>query len=386
MDSTHIEPCRHRIANASLQSQTRLGAGQACAPLVSIADLNFPFYLKRQKVFIMKIAFRPNLIAGAILGLVAVTAQAQSSVQLNGLVDMSVGSTKAPGGSSTTGVDSGKMTTSYYGFSGTEDLGGGLSAQFRLEAFLRADTGAAGRFTGDTFFARTSSVGLSHKSFGSVNLGRNTTQLFVSTLIFNAFGDSFGYSPSIRHYFTSGAGSATGDTGWSDSIAYSSPVFSGFRFGAAVATKEGATATSNGGNWSVGLSYFSKTLAASLVHQDVKKDGATPVNDTQTTQLGVSYDFGTAKAFFQYGEVENTTTNNKTDILGVGVRLPLGVGAFVAQYGTLDPSQALERKTLSLGYLHNLSRRTELYGVVMSDKLKGLSSGGGYSLGIRHRF
>jgi len=45
-----------------------------------------------------------------------------------------------------------------------------------------------------------------------------------------------------------------------------------------------------------------------------------------------------------------------------------------------------DRTTLSVGYLHNLSKRTELYAVLMHDKVDGLSSGGGYSLGIRHRF
>ncbi|MBL0920465.1 MAG: porin [Hydrogenophaga sp.] len=334
----------------------------------------------------MKNTFQHSLLACAILGLTAASAHAQSTVQVYGLIDMSVGSTKNPGGQSITGVDSGKMTTSFYGFSGTEDLGGGLSAQFRLEAFMRADTGESGRFPGDTFFARSSTLGLSHKDYGSVSFGRNTTQLFVSTLLFNAFGDSFGYSPSIRHYFAGGQGAVTGDTGWNDSIAYSSPTLSGFRFGAAVTTKEGLAGVGNGGNWSTGLSYSSKTLAASVVHQSVKKDGAAAVQDTETTQFGVSYDFGVAKAFLQYGEVENTTTTVETDIFGLGVRVPLGSGAAVAQYGTMDPSVGAERKTLSLGYLHNLSRRTELYAVVMSDKVDGLSSGGGYSLGMRHRF
>ncbi|MBE0589996.1 MAG: porin, partial [Hydrogenophaga sp.] len=38
------------------------------------------------------------------------------------------------------------------------------------------------------------------------------------------------------------------------------------------------------------------------------------------------------------------------------------------------------------GYVHSLSKRTELYAVGMNDKIEGLSSGSGYSLGIRHRF
>lgn len=332
----------------------------------------------------MKKTFHSRLLAGAILGLSSIGAQAQSTVQVYGLIDLSVGSTKAPGGTSITGVDSGKMTTSFYGFSGTEDLGGGLSAQFKIEGFFRADSGETGRFNGDPQFARTASVGLSHKDLGSINLGRTTTQLFVATLAFNAFGDAFGYSPSIRHYFA--PATATGDTGWSDSIAYNSPVFSGFRFGTSVTSKESATGLSNGNNWSVGLSYSGGPLAATVVHQDVEKDGTAPVQDTKATQLGASYDFGVAKGFLQYGEVKNITTNNRFDITGVGVRVPAGAGAFIAQYGTLDARVGPDRKTLSLGYLHNLSRRSELYAVVMSDKLDGLSSGGGYSVGMRHRF
>ncbi len=324
----------------------------------------------------------PPLATAALLALLATLslgAQAQSSVNVYGLMDLSVGSTKAPGGPATTAVDSGKMTTSYYGFGGREDLGGGLAATFRIEGFLRATSGDAGRFNGDPQFSRTASVGLSSARLGSLTLGRNTTALFVSTLGFNAFGDSFGYSPSIRHYFTSGT--TTGDSGWSDSIAYNSPVWGGFKAGAMVTSKTG-----NGGNWSVNLGYGAGPLAVSLVHQQVKKDGTAAVADTDTTQLGASYDFGVAKAFLQLGQVDNDTTGNDYTISGVGARVPLGAGAVIAQYGQIAPQTGADRHTLSVGYLHNLSKRTELYAVAMHDKIDGLSSGGGYSLGIRHRF
>lgn len=321
----------------------------------------------------------PPLATAALLATLALGAQAQSSVNVYGLMDLSVGSTQAPGGTATTAVDSGKMTTSYYGFGGREDLGGGLAATFRIEGFLRAASGDAGRFNGDPQFSRTASVGLSSARLGSLTLGRNTTALFVSTLGFNAFGDSFGYSPSIRHYFTSGT--TTGDSGWSDSIAYNSPVWGGFKAGAMVTSKTG-----NGGNWSVNLGYGAGPLAVSLVHQQVKKDGTAAVADTDTTQLGASYDFGVAKAFLQLGQVDNDTTGNDYTISGVGARVPLGAGAVIAQYGQIAPQTGADRHTLSVGYLHNLSKRTELYAVAMHDKIDGLSSGGGYSLGIRHRF
>lgn len=332
----------------------------------------------------MKPAFKP-LVLGSAFALTALAAQAQSTVSIYGLMDLSVGSSKAPGAAkSTTALDSGKMTTSYIGFGGKEDLGGGLAAVFKLESFLRADTGAQGRFDGDPTFARSANVGLTSASFGTLTLGRNTTPLFVSTLLFNAFGDSFGYSPSIRHYFTSGT--TTGDTGWSDSVAYASPSLGGLRFGLAGALKNNGATDSNGGNWSANIGYGAGPLAGSLVHQRVKKDGASPVADTQTTQFGGSYDFGLAKAFIQYGEVKNLTTDNTFKISGLGARVPMGAGALLAQWGQINAKSSADRKTLSLGYVHSLSKRTELYAVGMSDKIDGLSSGSSYSLGVRHRF
>lgn len=311
-------------------------------------------------------------------------AQAQSSVTTYGLIDVSFGSTKAPGGITQTTVDSGKLTTSYVGFRGGEDLGGGLSAVFKLEQFLRADTGDQGRFTGDAMWSRNAYVGLSSKDYGTITLGRNTTPLFVATLSFNAFGDSFGYSPSIRHYFTSGT--VTGDSGWSDSVLYNSPSFGGFKFGLAAATKESAGGTSNGGNWSVDLGYSGGPLAAALVVQDVKKDGTTPLADTRTWQLSGSYDFGVAKTFAQVGKVDNRTTAMTWRLSSIGARVPVGAGAVLAQWGRLAPETGAGRNTLSLGYSHSLSKRTELYVVGMRDKLDGLSAGSSYSVGVRHRF
>lgn len=321
-----------------------------------------------------------NLALAGLLGTLALGAQAQSSVSLYGLLDLSIGSTKAPGGTATTALDSGKLTTSYIGFGGTEDLGGGLAATFRIESFMRADTGAAARFDADTLWSRTASVGLTSKSVGALNLGRTTTALFVNTLLFNAIGDSFGYSPSIRHYFTSGT--VSGDSGWNQSIAYSSPSMGGVRAGFATTTKTG-----NGGNTSANVGYANGPFSSGLVYQKVKKDSAVAaVADTRTVQLGLAYDLGVAKLFGQVGEVKNLTTPNSHSIAGLGARVPLGAGALVAQYGSLSPDTGADRDTFTLGYLYNLSKRSELYAMAMSDKVDGQSSGRGYSLGMRHRF
>jgi predicted porin len=326
------------------------------------------------------------LAAAALLSVGA--AQAQSKVTLYGLVDMSVGSTKNPGGKAIKGADSGKMSTSYFGLSGTEDLGGGLSAFFTLDSFLRADVGNNGRFNGDNFWARNAFVCLSSKELGTVRLGRNTTPLFVQTLLFNAFGDSFGYSPSIRHYFSAGStvggGTTTGDSGWSDSVLYLSPKFGGLSGGLFVAAGEGA----GGRNWGGNVAYGAGAFAFSAVYQAVEKDGSATaaLADTKTWQLGASYDFGVAKLFGQYGEVENETIKRDYKISAVGTSIPVGEGKILAQYSQISASLGSDRKTYSVGYDYNVSKRTDLYAVYMSDKFDGLSSGTSYSVGVRHRF
>lgn len=81
-------------------------------------------------------------------------ASAQSSVTVYGRMDASVGSNRV-NGVSTTQVFSGNLTTSRIGFRGTEDLGGGLKANFQLESALTVDDGTAGGLQ----FRRASWVG-----------------------------------------------------------------------------------------------------------------------------------------------------------------------------------------------------------------------------------
>jgi predicted porin len=324
-------------------------------------------------------SLRNALLAGLTLATVSASASAQSNVNLYGLVDLSISRTQAPGGAALKGVESGKMTTSFWGVRGSEDLGGGLKAVFTIESFMRNDTGEAGRFGGDAFWARNAFVGL-EGGFGTVTLGRNTTTLFVQTLIFNALGDSFGFSPSIRHYFTSGT--VTGDTGWADSVRYALP-----KMGGLSATVMAAAGEGNGGrNTSASALYFSGAFGAGLAWQTVKK-GST-VQDTNAWQLAASYDLKSVKLFGQFGSVDNKNTGRDYDILGFGATVPVAAGSGLvrAQFGQVKPDVGAKRSTWTVGYSHNLSKRTEVYGAYMSDKLSGTGSGNNYSVGVRHRF
>jgi len=332
------------------------------------------------------------LAATAVAGLaLAGSAQAQNA-SLYGLLDMSAGSFQNSGATKVFKADSGNMTTSFLGFKGTEDLGGGMKAVFKIEHFLRLDKGAAGRFDGDAFWARNAYVGLSG-DFGTSQLGRNTTPLFVSTLLFNAFGDSFGFSPSIRQLFTPSTGLAFfGDTGWNNSILYASPKFGGGFSGSLIANLGEGAAGATGKNFGGNLYWFGGPFGATFAFQQVK-NGAFGVpagwKAQDSVQLGGSYDFGVAKAFAQYTQVKTkATVDTKTTLYSVGVKAPVGPGNVIAQYGSAKadlpaPTADVTNKTLSVGYDYFLSKTTDVYFVYMNDKLTNLKGGNTLAAGIK---
>ncbi len=326
----------------------------------------------------------------AMLGLSPLAVQAQSSVSIYGLVDMSAGRFQESGAPKVSRVDSGNMTTSYLGFKGVEDLGGSIKAKFALESFLLADTGAAGRFGGDAFWARNAYVGL-EGDFGSTTLGRHTTALFVSTLLFNAFGDSFGFSPSIRQLFTPRIGAPFyGDTGWNNSISYFSGDMGGLSITLQGALGEGA-ATSVGNSAGGNLIYRKGPLAATLAMQQVKHGLAViPAGFTRqvSAQGGVSYDAKVVKLFGQYTQVKtHAAADATTRIAQLGAAVPVGPGKVLVQYGVAKAKPVdLTQKSLALGYDYTLSPRTDAYAVLVNDKRTGLSTGNTYAMGMRMKF
>ena len=111
----------------------------------------------------------------AALGLPA-QAQAQTQVQLFGVVDLYAGHARSAN-SSWTRMKSGGNADSRIGFRGAEDLGQGMSARFVLESALNPETGSGGA-TGLSF-ARQARVGLAGR-WGSLDLGRMYTPMFLA--------------------------------------------------------------------------------------------------------------------------------------------------------------------------------------------------------------
>ena len=119
------------------------------------------------------------------LSMFASLAHAQSSVQLYGLIDVGVEylNHAGPGNASVTRMIGGNMAGSRWGLRGSEDLGGGTSAIFTLEAGFRPGTGASeiGGQSG-RLFGRVATVGL-QGGFGTLTLGRQA--IVLNDVMFN---------------------------------------------------------------------------------------------------------------------------------------------------------------------------------------------------------
>ncbi len=349
---------------------------------------------------------KKNLVAAAAL--MAVAAVAHADVKLYGTLDYSVGSFETAHAKNTsarvTAVDSGDMMTSFFGLAGSEDLGGGLKAEFALESFIAGDTGVAGGYMANKFggwWSRASNVALSG-GFGKVAIGQYDNPLFTSGYTYNPFGSSMSFSPTMRHlnYIgqTTAAGNIAGagvgfDTGWVNSLTYESPVVAGGLQGfLQFAPKETSTSGYNN-SYTAAASYNAGPLSAMVTYVS----GGLNPNSAYTAKekvidLGASYDFGVAKAFVQLTNIKDKTTDNKDKIYQIGVSAPVSDKATVmASYGelkdTFNPTSTKKSdKVLSVGYDYVLSKRTDVYGAFMSNSQTTLESGQSIAVGIKHNF
>lgn len=296
---------------------------------------------------------------------------ADPKITFYGTIDVFTTSSKAEGDSSRkTGTDSGGMSTSFIGVSTEVDLENGLKGTAVVESFLRPDTGDAGRFEGDAFFARDAYIGLKG-GFGMVSMGRNTTPYFISIIITNPFVDSFGFSPSVLHSFLGGL---QGDSGWSNSILYDSATISGLKvsllhsFGE-VAEENSASKTGFNVIYTVG----DLLITTSFQTLDTITDdaGADPSDSQDAAMVGVSYDFGAAKLFGQLQAMSTETTAGDTDydMINVGISVPIGKANILAGYATSDISATTDTKrdTIALGVDYVMSNKVDLYSVLYSD-------------------
>lgn len=313
----------------------------------------------------------------ALAALASVSAFAQSSVTLFGRLDASIGSTTT----TTNGVKAaaanqmynGNMTGSRWGMIGTEDLGGGLKANFKIENRFSVDTG-----TDTTGFTGESWVGLSG-GFGEVQLGRTYTAfdgakaVSVSSSVFDT-----AFTPNAVPAYT-----VRGD----NQVKYVSPAMSGFNVVLSTAMKESTTAGAKDTN-GIAAVYAAGPMKFAVGSQ----------SDTagKNTVFSGSYDLGVASVSAGYGTLALVNAGNESNGYNLGVNVPMGAVSFSVGYANGKTETAAGAKVsdysgVGVGVKYALSKRSTVYAGYKDEKTKntsGVVTTGTklYAVGLRHDF
>jgi predicted porin len=371
---------------------------------------------------------KKSLLAVAAIGAFASAAQAQSSVTVYGLIDMgySNASTRVNGAkTNTAGFTTNAETDSRLGFKGNEELGGGTSAFFTIEAQISGNNGGPNSYAGNTNAQANASntiggnrqtfVGIGQKGIGKAAIGTQYTPIHDAVAATDPGGSNNVIGSIIRPVGlgAQGAASATGASGnhlvrTTNSIKFNSDKFAGFGFNALYAVNNqdktqtaaqvtsttAATATGGNNNFSgYGLSadYAWKKLYATVAYNSFKQEQtfvgtvtSAPGTETSGTQTNVqindwygaaTYDFGMLKAYAAY------TNRKATDVLNSNQYAKrsgqqLGVRSFITpkvegwasigngKYQAFGASQPTANfNSWQLGSNYWLSKRSNLYAI-----------------------
>lgn len=353
-------------------------------------------------------------ISIALLCAASSTAMAQSNLVVYGVADAGIVSERGGASGNLTKLSSGVASASRLGFRGSEDLGGGVSALFVLEAGISIDTGALA--SSSQAFNRQSFVGLKSKDAGSLTIGRQYT------LTYNALGqvgDPFGsgMSGSAKNLFPVAGANLRAN----NSIIYATPVKNGFSAEVLYALGEiSGAASSAGRQYNVGINYSKGAINARLAHNHRNNDTAalTGVASGRNTLFVANVDFKVVKVYFAYSLDEGPNSaplNNATplpygrefnpslkgDDTLIGASIPVGAaGTLVTSYIRKNDKTALNQDAVqyAVGYVHALSKRTAAYtsyglidnkngaGYTVGNNAETGSGDRAFNIGLRHSF
>lgn len=337
----------------------------------------------------------------ALAAMTSLAAHAQANVTLYGRLDLSVNELRFSDPNPTS-VRTLSSDTSYWGLRGSEDLGGGNSAFFKMESQFQADTGAQGNAA--AFFNRESYVGLRSESLGSLALGAQYTPHIWLTAKVDPF--SRGYLGHIANLFQ---GAPRGyQPLMNNAVQYSTPNLSGFTGRIMVGAREGGLGNRHGagleygsGPLQIGVSYDALNVTAESVGLPVALSSVR----SRTIGFGASYDLKFVRLMGYY-QTNDADSLSRVDGWMLGAIVPAGQGFVRVGYSTNNLTLTGEAKQIALGYTYPLSKRTTVYTTIARTSNdgttaslwparqdlagRGLPASGqdvrGFQVGIRHLF
>lgn len=324
----------------------------------------------------------------AVGGLLSLSAHAQFDYSLYGVLDLSYGRFENSGTVHTHRFNSNSLTATHVGVNASYGLENGWTPGITLESFFRFQDIKFGRNDDDPPFSRNAFVSLTHRDYGTLRAGRIQTLLFNTTTRFNALGNSVGFSPAVRHIFNVGnLIGVQGDFYWNQAIGYTTPNFEGIT-GSVIAARgqQDKPGKLIAGNLIVAKGVLAGSVSAQRVDID---DGINDPTLEDTWQLGASYNLGLATLFGQYTYTRDSGLEVRSDIVSVGVSVPLGPGTVQAQIATSRAEgTAVSRKqtTTSAAYVYAYNSLTDIYVVASDDRVRGQTRGVSAAFGVRYRF
>lgn len=256
------------------------------------------------------------LMCGLPLIALASSAYAQSSVTLYGIVDLGIdyannvasvadGRVVSGGPQKVVRMQSGVPAGSRWGLLGSEDIGGGMKAIFRLESGFDAATGAAG---GGLAFSRNAYVGVKSERLGTLTFGKQWDANVDIVEPFSLNGQYGGW------YFAHPNDMDNLDNGFSvnNAVKYVSPNIGGFTFEGHYSLGGHAGQFSTDSTYSAALGYSGTSFSAGV--------GYLRVNEPVTAVAG--YASGGSFANVVYGNA--LATARSQSVLAAGAAYLFG--------------------------------------------------------------
>lgn len=310
------------------------------------------------------------------IGMFNLAANAQSSVEIYGLIDTGIAYVNNIGGKSKLLEQGGGTAANRLGFRGYEDLGGGQRAFFTLEGGFNGDDGsmAQGSPNVSRIFGRQAFIGLSSRDLGTVSVGRMYDFMFdMNRYGSNSFVGAYYLRPLVAGNYIGSNGSSTdidllGGMRVDNSIKYVTPAWGGFSAGALYGMGEQSGSISRGRSASLTAQYDFKPFSVKGVytmHQDAVTGGKYAV-----TGAGFAWNINDNLAFNAlYTSSKWDLTGDKVDVYDVGLRYwitsPLSVGIAYARYQpNHDSTNTIlvgKRNQIGASVQYALSKRTTLY-------------------------
>lgn len=312
---------------------------------------------------------KKSLIAFAVAAALPAAAFAQTNVQLYGIGDANITSSNSAangGNGSDISMNDGTQSGSRVGVQGSEDLGGGLSAEFRFELGLDVDDGDQEA----KLFGRQARIGLKG-GFGRVRFGRQYTPIFYS---------SIGHDLSGFGWYNNHFGIA-GSAGRLDNMVEYQNKFGAVNLIAAWAPGERAGAVDPDDVFGIGVTY--RPGGAWRVGFGYHDEGPQTV-----MHVGGKVQLGALALGLNFGLADRDNNTERTDIdLSAGLKVGASGNVVLNILNKEDDAAGTnDSMEIGLAYGHALSKRTNWYVALGIDDIDNQDDTQLISVGMRHKF